>query len=239
MGQQDREEQEEVLGKYLSEWVEDLRSGREPQISEQTLQDLTDSQVDELLAMARFTKAMHFPTESWEGRTAEASSLLGHRIFDMKQNQLANGRSLILSSSNFGECLHEARSSLGLSLDDLSDDMGIPKQLLVDVEVGRRSPIRIQPVQKMMSLILRLSIAFRETVDLIRTSAEKWTFENFQASPTQLGRISGELSPGERQRLLEGSGSKDLESDIEQELKRINQYTGALHQQVERQASKF
>ena len=239
MGQQDNKGLEEVLGRYLSEWTEELRAGREPELSEHARQDLTDNQISELLAMARFSKAMYFPTLSWEGQSETIKSHLVKRVAEMKQKQYEDGRSLVLSSSSFAECIHDARMHWRLDVEGLSKETGIPKQVLVDMESGKRSPIRIEPLEKMIGLLLRLSIAIPEMVDLIRTSAEKWMLDNFQASPTQLGRVSGELSPHERRRLIEASGAEEIDSAIQRERHRIRTYTGALQQQIERQAPKF
>lgn len=238
MGQEKRSN-DEVRGRYLAKWVEDLRAGRSPEVDHEALSDLTESEIQDLLAMARFTKAVNFPTDPGDGHSNTIRSNLSKLVLDMRKKQLESGHSLVVSSGSFGDCLRIARSNLGVSVDDLSNDTGIPKQLLADVEAGKRSPIRIEPLEKMMALILRLSITFRETAELIRTSAEKWTFENFQTSPTQLGRTRRDLPLGERCRLMEGGGSQDVASAVQRELVRIKQYTDALHQQIEKESPRF
>ncbi len=221
---QEKRSSEEIRGRYLSKWIEDLRAGKSPEVSAEALSDLTESEIQELLEMARFTKAVQFPSDPGGGHSGVIRSRLSQLVLDARKKQLEHGHSLVVSSGSFGECLYGARSTLGLSVDDLSSDTAIPKHLLAGVETGSTSPIRIQPIEKMVGLLLRLSVAFRETVDLIETSAEDWAFAHFQVSPTQLGRVSEELSPGDRRRLLEGYGSEDVESDIQRELDRVKQY---------------
>lgn len=223
---------EEVLGQYLAAWVDALREGKTPELTEEAIQELNESQLNDLMATARFIKAVSFSTEQWEGQSAVIRAKLENEIFDMRRRQLADGLSAVISSETFGDCIHSARNKLGTSVDDLSEATGIRKSLLSDVEACNMSPIRI-PVERMTELLLRLHMAFNQTVELVRTSAERWALETFPDEQTQLGRFGSDLSPTQRREVIEATSSKELDSEIGRELQRVNEYADDLRQHIE------
>ena len=232
MNRDNRHRREEILGKYLSAWLDDLRAGRSPEVDQEALAELSDSEVLELFATARFTKALHFPSEPIQGQSGTIRSRLGQIVFDTREKQLLNGRVIVQFSKDFGQCLRTARERLGLSMDILSSYCEVPEQLLRDVEEAKRSPIRI-PAAKMANLLIRLCIGLDESVELIGASAELWAREIFPRTQNQLGRISKGKTARERRDLLEGAGLEDVDASLERELVRIRTYRAVLRQELQ------
>jgi transcriptional regulator with XRE-family HTH domain len=220
-------QKEAILGRYLSAWVEDLRAGRSPEVDQQCLEELSEIEIRELLETARFTKALLFPTEPTQGQSSTIQSRLGQLVFEVRQKQLASGRVIAYSSKDFGQCLRTARTSLGLSIEELSSECEVPGRLLEDVEEGKRSPIRV-PVAKMVNLVLRLYIGLDQVVDLIKASAEGWARETFPKNQVQFGRIGKDITERERRKLLEEAGIEDVDASLERELNRASAYTDVL-----------
>ena len=215
---------EEVLGQYLATWVDALREGKSIDIGDEDLRELDEQQACEVLAMARFIKAVDFPTEHWQGQSDTIRARLGKRLFEERRQQLADGYARVKSAANLGECLSSARSELDLSIEDLVVATGIPKSLLEDVEAGYRSPIRIR-VDKMIELLQRLHLTFDETVNLVKATSESWTAETLQQGQTQLGRVSREHDSDEH-------GVQDSDSIAQRELERIDGYVDELRQRI-------
>ena len=228
---EDRSE-EEVLGQYLTAWLDALREGKSLELSDEASRELSEGQVHDLVAMARFIKAVNFPTERWQGRSDDIRARLEHQVVALRRRQLADGHARVVSADGFGECLRAARSNLEASIDGLSRDTGIPKALLEDVETSKRSPVRI-PAEKMTELLQRLHMAFDETVELVRSSAERWALQTFPQGQTQLGRVGRDLSPKERREIQESSSTHDVDSDIKREMQRIDEYADVLRQRIQ------
>ena len=193
---------------------------------------MTENQIHDLTGIARFIKAVNFPTEHWQGQSDGIRARLENQLVEIRRTQLAGGLSAVTSSDSFAECLHAVRSNLEMSIDDLSAATGIPRPLLEGVESSKTSPVRV-PVEKMTELLLRLHMAFNQTVDLVRASAENWALETFTQGQTQLGRVGRDLPHSERREILEASGSQDVDSDIERELQRVDEYTEVLRQRIQ------
>ena len=183
-------------------------------------------------------KAVNFPTERWQGRSDDIRARLEHQVVALRRRQLADGHARVVSADGFGECLRAARSNLEASIDGLSRDTGIPKALLEDVETSKRSPVRI-PAEKMTELLQRLHMAFDETVELVRSSAERWALQTFPQGQTQLGRVGRDLSPKERREIQESSSTHDVDSDIKREMQRIDEYADVLRQRIQSVSPKF
>lgn len=235
MNRDKRQQKEAILGRYLSAWVDDLRAGRSPEVDQGAIDELSEGEIRELLATARFTKALLFPTEQTQGQPSTFRSSLGQLVFEVREKQLANGRAIVHSSKDFGQCLRSARTSLGLSIEELSSDCEVRGRLLEEVEEGKRSPIRV-PVAKMVNLLLRLYIGFDDAVELVKASAERWARETFPIPQTQFGRIGKDLTERERRDLLEGAGIAEVDASLERELDRAATYAAALRQKLQETA---
>ncbi len=232
-----KDQPEELLGQYLATWVDDLREGKGIEISDEDLHDLTEPQADELMDMARFVKAVNFPTERWEGQSDDIRTRLGNRLFEKRRKQLADGRDRVMSADHLGACLCSSRDELNISIQDLVTATGLQKDLLVDVETGRRPPIRI-PVDKMTELLQRLHLAFDETVDLVKSTSENWTTETFQQNQSQLGRVGRELDSDERREAALAGNAQDSDNEVRRELERIDGYVDTLRQRIKSVAPK-
>ena len=233
-----KDQSEEVLGQHLATWVDALREGKGIEISDDDLHELDEQQAYELMAMARFIKVVEFPTEHWEGRSDDIRARLGKRLFEERLKQLAEGYARVVSAGDLGECLGSARQELDLSIQDLVIATGIPKSLLEDVEAGNRSPIRIQ-VEKMTELLQRLHLAFDVTVDLVKSTSENWTAETFQQGQTQLGRMGREQHSDEHNETVMVNSGQDLDSEVQRELDRIDEYADALRKRIQFVAPKY
>ena len=226
-----KDQSEEVLGQYLATWVDSLREGKGIEIDDEDLHELDEERAREVMAMARFIKAVDFPTKHWEGQSAEIRARLGKRLFDERRRQLTSGYTRVRSAAFLGECLYSARNELDLSIQDLVVATGIPKSLLEDVEAGIRSPIRIQ-VGKMTELLGRLHLALDETVDLIKSTSESWTAKTFHQGQTQLGRVGREQYSDEPNEVAMTSATQDSDSGVQRELDRIDAYVDELRHRI-------
>lgn len=227
MNRDSKEPREVLLGRYLSEWVDDLRNGKSPQVGPRALEDLSEDELRELLATARFTKAVSYPAEETLGESDAIRARLQQTLYEVRERQLVHGRALVASSTDFGQCLREARTSLGLSTDDIARGCAIPASLLEDVEQGRRPPIRVS-VAKMTNLLQRLYIAVEEAAELINTSTERWARQTYPRIQEQLGRTGKEKSEAQRRTLMEGAGIQEVGGSLERELDRSKEYVAAL-----------
>ena len=113
-----KEQPEEILGEYLAAWVDDLREGKGIEISDEDLAILTEQQVQDLVGTARFIKALEFPTENWQGQSADIRVRLGKRLFEDRRRQLAEGYARVVSSDDLGVCLSSSRNALNVSIQD-------------------------------------------------------------------------------------------------------------------------
>ncbi len=222
---------EELLGQFLATWVDDLREGKGIEISDEDLNKLTEQQVNELTDMARFVKAVNFPTEHWKGHSDDIRARLGQRLFKKRSKQLADGYTRVMSADNLGECLFASRRQLNVSIQDLVAATDIPKSLLEDVEAGARPPIRIN-AEKMFELLQRLHLAFDETVDLLKSTSENWTMETFQHNQTQLGRVRHDMNSDRHFGAVPAYSGQGLDNEIQRELDRIEEYAGMLRQRI-------
>ena len=226
-----KEQPEEILGKYLASWVKDLREGKGIEISDEDLSILTEQQVQDLMGTARFIKALEFPTENWQGQSADIRARLGRRLFEDRQRQLAEGYARVVSANDLGACLSSSRNDLNVSIQDIVALTGIPRPLLEDVETGVRPPTRIS-VDKMADLLRRLHLAFDKTVDLVQFTSENWAIETFRTGQTQLGRVGSELESDQLREAALSGGTQDLDDEVQRELGRIEDYTASLRQQI-------
>lgn len=226
-----KEQPEEVLGQYLANWVNDLREGKGIEISAEDLPELTEQQFHELMATARFIKVLEFPTEHWQGQSADMRTRLGKRLFENRHRQLAEGYSRVVSANNLGACLSSSRNDLDVSIQDIVTLTGIPKALLEDVEAGIRPPTRIS-VDKMTDLLQRLHLAFDETVDLVQSTSKNWTEETFRTGPTLLGRVGSGLESDQLREAALSGDTQDLHDEIQREMDRIEEYVDSLRQQI-------
>lgn len=227
MNRDKKEQREVLLGRYLSGWVDDLRHGKSPEVDSRALEDLSEDELRELLAIARFTIAVSFPAEEISEESDAIRSRLGKTLFQAREKQLASGQNLVASSTDFGQCLRTVRTSLGLSIDDISRECAIPGSLLEDVENGERPATRV-PVAKMANLLQKLYIGLNEAVELINTSTERWARQTYPRMQEQLGRVGKDKSEHERRELLERAGIQDVEGSLERELERASEYASAL-----------
>ncbi|MCY4654067.1 MAG: hypothetical protein OXC95_12995 [Dehalococcoidia bacterium] len=232
-----KDRKEEVLGEYLATWVDALREGKSIEISDEDLHELTEEQASELMDMARFIKAVNFPTENWQGRSDNIRARLANNLLEKRRKQLSDGYDRVTAADYLGECLCSSRNDLDLSIQEVATTTGIRKPLLEAVETGRLPPNRIH-IDRMTELLLRLHLAFDETVDLVKSTSENWTLETFRRNQTQLGRAGRDLYSDEHREAVSAGRTQDLDGEIQRELGRIEEYVYALRQRIQTVAPK-
>ncbi len=75
------EEREELKGKLLLLWIEDLRNDQKPRLSPEA-QVLTEPEAEEVMRLARFIKAVLYPSEVPAVDVGEYAENLAARAFD-------------------------------------------------------------------------------------------------------------------------------------------------------------
>lgn len=75
------EDREELKGKLLLFWIGDLRNDLEPRFCSEA-QALTESEAEEVMRLARFVKAILYPSEAPSGDVGEYAENLAARAFE-------------------------------------------------------------------------------------------------------------------------------------------------------------
>jgi hypothetical protein len=215
-------ESEEIKGRLLVQWIEDLKNDKKPGYYLES-ENLSESDTEELLELARFLKAAVFPSTNPVGETADHAANL--RIMAQREynDQVAANRILAEKMSNFSELVREAASSQRVNMQALQNSLGIPGSVYDEIQSGTLPPHRL-PIDKMTRLLFALRLGFKDVVSVIRKSSTQWLIRDYSKDQTQLARIDATLSNAERRNLMEARG------DGAGEVNRIENYCDRLFQ---------
>lgn len=214
------EEREELKGKLLLLWLEDLKSDKEPERYPE-MTSLTQSEIEEIMSLARFIKGTFYPSETLPADIGDYAKRLATRAFEERREQLELNRAGIQKAANFAELIQATINSLGIDRTALQDSLMLPRLTMSDLEAGKMPPHRL-PLDRMVRLLFALRLASKEVVELIRKSSMAWASIVHGNSQTQLGRIDISIKDEERRRLMEDRG------DLAEELDRIQSYCSTL-----------
>lgn len=214
------EEREELKGKLLTLWLEDLKKDKEPGRYPE-MEALTQEEIEELMGFARFIKATFYPTEALPADIGSyTKNLAAATLRDWaKQSELA--KSAIKNAGSFGELVRQTIQSLGINKAALEESLAVPRLTFSELEEGKMPPHRL-PVNTMVTLLYALRLGTNEVVNLIRRSSLEWTNKMYASGQTQLGRVDFSLKSEEKQELMKGH------PDLAAELEYIERYCSTL-----------
>lgn len=205
------EQREELKGKLLLLWLDDLKNDRKPGVYPE-MQMLAPAEIEEVMSLARFVKTTFFPSETPQTSLGEYASRLARRVFRERDRLKEANRVLAAKSVSFGELVRTAMVSQGIDRIALLDSLGLPATTLTEIEAGRLPPHRL-PVDRMVRLLTALSLAFREVIDAIRNSSLRWANTEYSKTQTQLGRLDVAMQGDERRKLMQDNDSLDDETE--------------------------
>ena len=214
------EEREELKGKLLFLWLEDLKNEKEPGLYPE-VKALTQVEIEELMGLARFIKGTFYPSEAIPAKIDSFAKRLAIRALEDRNKQVELNRTLAQKTENFGELIKRAINSLGIDKSSLLDFLAVPRSTFSDLEEGKMPPHRL-PIDTMIKLLCALRLTFREVVDLVKKSSIDWLRTGYGVSLTQLPRIDVSLKAEEKQRAMAD------QADPSKELERIESYCSRL-----------
>lgn len=194
------ESREELKGRLLVRWLEDLKNEKEPGFYEE-IDLLSPGDVEEVMELARFTKASFYPSEGLADDVGLSARAISKNFAEDVARQIEANRAAVRNARNFGELMRTIVKSLHIDQSALRDLIKLPNSVLRDLETGQLSPHRV-PLEKMVKLLLILRLTCEEVVELVRKSSLEWTNSVYSQTPTSLGRIGLDVSTDERARLL-------------------------------------
>lgn len=215
-----KEERDELKGKLLLLWLEDLRNDREPRICSE-VESLKPDDIREVMALARFLKAAEWQSEVSVDLDKYAQSV-SERVLRDNLRDAQHTADIIQASITFSNLLCDAINSLKIDRGGLQESLVLPRYTLSDLESGRMPPHRL-PVETMLKLLRTLRADTKEVVSLIRRSALQWATSTYQQGQVQLGRVDPFMSDEERVRLMRNDNA-----DLTREVARIDKYCADL-----------
>jgi len=210
------DEREELKGKLLMLWLEDLKNDKEPGFYPE-LNSLTASETEEIMSLARFIKGNFYPSEYFAASAGQCAKELSKLILEERTRQIELNKSAILKSATFNELVLYAINSLTVDKTALQVALALPRSTFSDLETGKMPPHRL-PHDTMIRLLVALQLVSAEIVESIRKSSMEWAAITFGSSQTQLGRIDTSINSAERCKLMGGN------RDLAKELERIESY---------------
>ena len=211
---------EELKGKLLVRWLEDLREEKKPGLCEE-MNVLSPTEIEEVMSLARFAKATFYPNEVVHDDMGSFARNVSKRFSDEFKKQIEANTVAIRNARSFGGLVRTIVRSQGIDHSALRDLVKLPNSVLSDLETGQLSPHRIS-IDKMVRLLLTLRLASTEVVDLVRKSSLEWAESAYGRTATRLGRIDVGIGADERTRLMDG------EAGTSEERQRIEEFCSGL-----------
>jgi hypothetical protein len=213
-------ELEELKGRLLLLWFEDLKNDKEPGAYPE-VKSLSQSDVEEVMTLARFIKGTISPSNGLTPDPQEYAKNITALVSEKILKEIESNKELVQTVQNFGELVRKTTNLLRIDTAILQDSLALPQSTLDELENGKLPPHRL-PLEKMTKLLNALRLTFKEVIEIIRKSSLLWAYQEYSSSGTQLGRIDFTLKVGERREVMESH------SDINRELERIEAYCSNL-----------
>ncbi len=222
------EEKESIKAKILARWLDDLRNDRQPEILGD-INSLDDSDIEEILGLARGMKAVMFPSSLGDKEISEIREIIMAKIASEQEQYMSERTLAVQQAKDFGQLISSLIDKLGIDKNEFVSGLGIHEQVLIDIETGKTPPIRL-PIDAMLTLLNGLGITTKNMLDLIKHSTLNWISRTYSASEMQLARIDFTIKDWERRLFLETS---KLESDeLKKELQRLAKYLNKIEQRL-------
>jgi hypothetical protein len=198
------EPREELKGRLLVLWLEDLKNDQAPQrYPEMGL--LSTSDLEEVMGLARFIKGSFYPSaampSNMECFTQDLSKQLSAEI--AKKEEM--GRSAIENAASFGELIQQTIDLFHVDRSALRELLKVPTTTLGELETGELPPHRL-PLEKAIRLLCALRLTSTGVIGLIRKSSLDWAQASSEKSSAKLGRIDRHIIDEERVELMDQQG---------------------------------
>lgn len=213
-------EEEALKGRLLDAWIEDLRNDRPPRALP-GMEELTPDVREEVLRLARWSKATFHPSQVPDSEVSALAKSLREGVYGKRQEEIRWTDQLIAQGKGFGASLRAARLHLDIDARALEERCTLSEGHIAHLESDQLPPHRIA-VDKMLLLLRHLRFS-GNIVDVIRRSCLEWAAVAYGREQTQLARIDHTVSDSKRVELLQNT-SRDTKDALEREKRRIQQY---------------
>ena len=214
------ENRDEIKGRLLTLWLEDLKKEKEPQPYSE-IENITASDIVEVMALARWLKSTLYPTEISATRIDEHIEKVVRLTSEDLTKQIASNKVAVQESASFSDIIRNTMDLLRIDRNTLQESLAIPKPTLAELEIGSLPPHRF-PLDKMVTLLTILRLSFKDVVGLIKKSCVQWTETEYVGDQTQLARMDIEIKGESRRQVLRN------QQDKAKEMKRIEIYLSRL-----------
>lgn len=222
------EQKEAIKTRLLSKWLDNLRETRQLEITPE-IEQLDVSDIEEVIALARFAKGVAFPTPLPNGKVAQICEIIKKMAVSEHKEWVQEVKQKVKHADNFGQLISTMIDEFNLTRGELSTELGIHEGLMRDIEVSQAPPIRL-PIDAMLSLLRKFQLNMPNVIQLIQSSTLKWIGETYPKSETQIARIDFGVKDWERRLLLEDSEEK--QEELSNELHRLEKYINELKQKL-------
>jgi hypothetical protein len=215
------EPREELKGRLLVLWLEDLKNDQAPQrYPEMGL--LSNFDLEEVMDLARFIKGSFYPSAGMPGNMEsfmkDLSKLLSAEI--TKEEEM--GRTAIENAASFGELIQQTIALFHVDRSALRELLKVPTATLGELETGELPPHRL-PLEKTIRLLCALRLTSTGVIGLIRKSSLDWAQSSSGKGSARLGRIDRHVVDEDRVELME-----EREQPISAEAARVEEFCSAL-----------
>jgi hypothetical protein len=220
------EPREELKGRLLVLWLEDLRNDQVPQRHPE-MALLSTSDVEEVMGLARFIKGSFYPSAAtprdMESFTEDVSRLLS--VERAKEEEMS--RSAVEKARSFADLIRQMIVLFHVDRSALRELLNVPASTLSELEGGELPPHRL-PVEKLIRLLCALRLTSTGVIGLIRKSSLDWAEASSQKGSARLGRVDEKVSDKERAELMDEQGQP-----MAAEVGRVNKFCSALSRAIE------
>lgn len=219
------EPREELKGRLLVLWLEDLRKDQVPQRHPE-MSLLSTSDAEEVMELARFIKGSFYPsatTRNMECFTEDISKLFS--VEQAKEEEIS--RSALENAASFADLIRQVIIFFNADRNALRELLNVPASTLSELERGELPPHRL-PVGKMIRLLCALRLTSTGVIELIRKSSLDWAEASSHKGSARLGRVDEKVADEERVQLMDEQGEP-----MAAEMARVDRFCAALSRAIE------
>jgi hypothetical protein len=219
------EPREELKGRLLVLWLEDLRNDQVPQRHPE-MALLSASDVEEVMDLARFIKSSFYPSaampRNMECFTEDVSRLLS--LERAKEEELS--RSAVENARSFADLIRQMIVLFHVDKSALRELLNVPASTLGELERGELPPHQL-PVEKLIRLLCALRLTSVSVIEVIRKSSLDWAEASSHIGSERLGRVDGKIADEERAGLMDEQGEP-----MAAEVGRVEKFCSALSRAI-------
>lgn len=166
------EPREEVKGRLLVLWLQDLRNDQAPQHHPE-MSLLSTADVEEVMGLARFIKGTFYPSAATPRNMEHFSQGISKLLLVERAKEEEMSRSAVENAASFGDLLHQIIVLFHVERSALRELLDMPTSTLSELERGELPPHRL-PTEKLIRLLCALRLTSTNVVGLIKKSSLDW-----------------------------------------------------------------